>query len=299
MKRDRSGKRMSLAERHLEPSRAGDPYYDYCLWPYQPPAATEGKLRSVNLLYHSLEVAGAGERGFEVCGAVREGMGAFQTVWGVKHVDGRLGWEFYFYDYRRLERRRSIGRFLDVIAPYMACDLRYAEQRPYFMFSVELDAALLATGDRLDEINVYIGNVGSSVSSGMCYSLTEAGLELSNFYFFFDAATEMEDIAGKIAASGHLDLPGLRIKDILWPDMARCKTIVVANKKRNEAIYFSRITVGQLIVFLKRLEYPSDLVSYIEDRQDRLDHLLFDVGYDYVMRDGEIKILKSGYYGIL
>ena len=81
--------------------------------------------------------------------------------------------------------------------------------------------------------------------------------------------------------------------------MTDCQTIVVANKRNREGIYFSRIGIDQLISFLKRLGYPPDLVSYLVKNRDELDHLLYDVGFDYVMDGDTIRILKSSYYGIL
>jgi len=282
-----------------ERSRADDPYLDYCLWDYEPPAPGTGKLRSINLLLHSFEVAGADPRMAEVSDAIRRGMGPFQTVWGVKQMDGLLSWEYYFYDYQRLERKNSIPRLLDIIAPYAKCSLRYGEERPYFMFSVDLDDALVTGARNMEEINVYIGNIGSSVSSGICYSLTEGGLRLDNLYYFFDAKEEIDTIAAKIGCSAHLDLPKVNINAILWPEMLDCQTIVVANKKNRESVYFSRIRIDQLIFFMKRLNYPESLVSCVVDNQDALDHLLYDVGFDYVMEDGNINILKSGYYGVM
>jgi hypothetical protein len=282
-----------------ERSAADDPYFDYCLWNYEPPTPGAGKLRSINLLLHSFEVAGADPRLAEVSRAIREGMGSFQTVWGVKqNSGGGLSWEYYFYDYQRLLRESSIPKLLDIIAPYIKCSLRYSEERLYFMFSIDLDDALVTGARDMAEVNVYMGNIGSSVSSGICYSLTEGGLELDNLYYFFNAKEEIDTIAEKIVNSAHLDLPKIDIDDILWPEMLDCPTIVVANKKNREGVYFSRIRVDQLIFFLKRMNYPEKLVSYVMGNQAALDHLLYDVGFDYVMEDGNIQILKSCYYGI-
>jgi hypothetical protein len=136
------------------------------------------------------------------------------------------------------------------------------------------------------------------VSSGICYSLTEAGLVLDNLYYFFDARAELETISAKIACSAYLDLRKIDINQILWRKMLDCQTIVVANKKNRDSVYFSRIRIDQLIYFMKRLDYPEELISYMVDNQDDLDHLLYDVGFDYVMEDGNIRILKSGYYGV-
>jgi hypothetical protein len=281
-----------------ERSNADDPYLDYCLWDYEPPEPGGGKLRSINLLLHSFEAAGADPRMADVTRAIRDGMKPFRTVWGVKQMNGKLSWEYYFYDYRRLERENSIPKLLKLVAPYFECGLRYNEERPYFMFSVDLDDALVTGTRMMDEINIYIGNIGSSVSSGICYSLTDRGLELDNLYYFFDAEKEMDSITSKIACSAHLDLPKIDIDTILWPEMADCQTIVVANKKNRDSIYFSRIRINQLIYFLERMNYPEKLVSYFTENRDALDHMLYDVGLDYVMEDGTVRLLKSSYYGV-
>ncbi|MGI6457366.1 MAG: hypothetical protein ACOX5R_17355 [bacterium] len=289
---------MPVAGERLEFCSNQDRFCDYCLWDYQPLTSVDQKFRSVNLLYHSFAYAGLDDRVYALCDAIREGIGAFQTVWGIKQAGGRLSWEFYFYDYGRLERKVSITRLLQIIKPFIPCTLIYSENRPYFMFSIEIDHRHINHRQRLDEIDIYIGNVGSSVSSGICYALTGTGLRLDNFYFFFDAKTERENIVGKIACSAHLDLPGFRLRSVLIPELVDCKTIVVANKKHNEGIYFSRINVRQLLFFMNLVGYPEDLISFVDAHQSSLDHLLYDVGFDYVEQDGKIEILKSSYYGI-
>ena len=157
-----------------------DRFVDYCLWEYIPTIPFANKLRSSNLLWHSLAAGGADPRIAAMSRALRDALGPARTVWGVKLAEGRLSWELYFYDYERLERRRPIARVLDVIRPQLDCALRYPDGRPYFMFSIELDDAVVARG-RLDAIDIYVGNVGSSVSSGICYGLTAGGLALHNF----------------------------------------------------------------------------------------------------------------------
>ena len=188
---------MPVAGERLEFCSNQDRFCDYCLWDYQPLTSVDQKFRSVNLLYHSFAYAGLDDRVYALCDAIREGIGAFQTVWGIKQAGGRLSWEFYFYDYGRLERKVSITRLLQIIKPFIPCTLIYSENRPYFMFSIEIDHRHINHRQRLDEIDIYIGNVGSSVSSGICYALTGTGLRLDNFYFFFDAKTERENIVGR------------------------------------------------------------------------------------------------------
>jgi len=282
----------------LEYTTTQDIFFDYCLWEYKPVAPYENKFRSVNLLYHSFDFTGMPERMFELVQAIRKGIGVSHTVWGLKKQGDTIAWEFYFYDYRRRERERSITKLIDTIGPFIRCGIKANENLHYFMFSIDINNDLISGTRDLEEIHMYIGNPGSTVSSGICYSLTKNGTRLENFYFFFDAKKEMDDIMSKTACSAHIDTTQINIDQILWPEMRDCGVIVIANKQHNDSVYFSRIRVDQLILFLKRMRYPEELVSFIEENGAKLDHLLYDVGYDYRMEGRDLKILKSGYYGI-
>ncbi len=191
----------------LEWAAAGDKYRDYCLWDYAPLAPTVGKLKQSSVLWQSFEALGAPPRLRDMVEALRRELGPFATVWGVKRIGDRFSWELYFYDYERLGRAVSVERVLGVLQPFARSRLSLPRERPYFMFSLDLDAEL-GTGARgIDEISIYIGNPGSSVSSGICYQLSEAGLRLDNLYYFFDAKEQWDEIVAKVAASVHLNLP--------------------------------------------------------------------------------------------
>jgi hypothetical protein len=282
----------------LERVTATDRFADYCLWDYNPLAPPLGKLRSASVLWQSLATTGADPRVGEAAELLRQGLGPFRTVWGVKKFDSHFAYEFYFYDYARLERTVSVPRVLKSLNPLVECSLQYSDARPYFMFSLDLDDRIVGQR-KLDEISIYIGNPGSTVSSGICYNLSDRGLRLDNFYFFFDAAREMDQIRGKIACSAHLDLPGLQIEQILWPELRNCGVIVVANKKTHDGIYFSRITVDQLLLFLRRTQYPEDLIQFVERNRADLDHMLYDVGIDYRRTEQGLEVVKSAFYGLL
>jgi hypothetical protein len=281
----------------LEYTQEGEPFRDFCLWEYTPKVPYEKKLRSSNLLFHSFEATGADPRAFELVRAIRQGIGLSNTVWGVKRLGEKIQWEFYFYDYRRRSRERSMSRIMEVIRPFIACDIRVNELFHYFMFSLDISDELLFGARDLEEIHMYIGNPGSTVSSGICYLLTQSAMRLENFYFFFDTKREADEILAKASCSAFID-GRVDIERIVWPEMRSCKVIVVANKQQNDAVYFSGIDVDQLILFLKRMAYPRELIAFIEENRGLLDHLQYDVGYDYRMEGGDLVILKSGYYGV-
>lgn len=289
-----------VAPELIEHTSPDDPSLDFCLWPYPPPAAGGDKLRSLTLLMHTFELCGVAGPGREVVDALRRGIGPFMTVWGVKWIDGRLQWEFYFYDYRRLGRERSMTRVFDVLRPLIPSRVRPNEGHPYFMFSIDFTEATFAGRAGFDEAHMYIGNVGSTVSSGISYTVGANPDEnvLENFYFFYDAARQMKEVIGKAACSAYLEPAAFDIDAILWPELRDCQTLVVANKRYNDALYFSRIDVVQLSVFLERLGYPAPLAALARNERARLDHMLYDVGIDYRVERGAVRILKSGFYGV-
>jgi len=289
-----------LAPSLVEYAAPDDPALDFCLWPYQPPVPADHKLRSLTLLMLTFELCGVASAGREVVEALRRGIGPFMTVWGVKWVDGRLKWEFYFYDYQRLERTRSMTKVFDVLRPLISSRVRPNEGHPYFMFSIDFTEDTLTGRAGFDDAHMYIGNPGSSVSSGIAYTVGANPDEniLENFYFFFDAVREIEHVLGKIGCSAYLEPTAFDIDAILWPELRDCQTLVVANKRYNDAMYFSRINVRQLGIFLERLGYPSEICAFVHDERARLDHMLYDVGIDYRVDRGSVRIMKSGFYWI-
>ncbi len=290
---------MNIESRPLERTGPHEKFADYCLWDYPPPSPPAGKLRSSNLLWSAIASIGGAPHLVAACEAIRAGLGPFRTVYGVKQKDGLTSFEFYFYDYERLERRVSISRVLEILKPWVACSLPPLEGRPYFMFSIDLDEATSSGRKPLDTINMYIGNPGSSVSSGICYEQSAAGLRLANFYFFFDRRREMDDIVAKVACSAHHDLRTFDPSSVLRPELLNCEVVVVANKKFNDGVYFSRLPIDPLIGFLKREAFHPDIIAFAERHRDELDHMLYDVGVDYIVEGRSVKVTKSAFYGLL
>jgi hypothetical protein len=286
-----------LSKGSLEHATGQDVFFDYCLYEYKPAVPFERKLRSVNLLFHSFEFFGINEKAFDLVRTIRKGIGYSWTVWGVKLQGNSVAWEFYFYDYRRIQRERSITKILDTIRPIIPCRIQAIETQPYFMFSIDVGDELLSGNRALEEIHLYIGNTASNVSSGISYSLTERGRKLENFYFFFDPKTEMKGLLNKVFCSAHVDPSRITIDQLIWPELRNCKRICAANKQNNDCIYFSGINVDQFIFFLRRLNYPGEIISFVEGNRSMLDHLQYDVGFDYRTEGDQVIPLKSGYYG--
>ncbi len=285
------------AER-LEYLAADAPCFNYCLWPYEPRRPVAGKFAGVNLLYQSFAEAGIDPRAYDLVDRIRDGVGPFRTVFGIKWAAGRLSWEFYFYDYARRDREVSISRVLDVIRPLAPCGIRVNESLPYFMFSLDVDDALVGGRRELDVVHMYVGNPGSTVSSGIAYAVRAAATTLENFYFFFDAETQLADARAKIACSARLDDTQIDVDRILHPEFRSCRTICVANKQAADTVYFSEVDVDQLLSFLRVLDYPPGTIRFVENNRAQLDHLRYDVGFDYVADGTNVRVVKGGFYGV-
>lgn len=279
------------------PSQPGDAYADFCLWDYAPFADPAGRWRSETILLYSFALEGVEAQGRALLEVMKRTFGPFRTVWGIKEFDGRTSWEFYFYDYDRLGRARSASTLLSAVQPLYPSVLSPPEDRPYFMFSLAFDAAQLRDGAPISEIDLYIGNPGSTVSSGICYVQDGTGLRMKNFYFFFDTATQRSDAMRKLTTSAHFAEGDIWPASLAWPEMMRCKTVVVANKARNDALYFSRVDAGQLVWFLDRTGFRKDLRDEIARHADRFAHLCFDTGYDFVLTQGQPRVAKASFYG--
>jgi hypothetical protein len=72
----------------------------------------------------------------------------------------------------------------------------------------------------------------------------------------------------------------------------------VANKQGHDCVYFSGVNVDQLAFFLARFGYPQPVQDFVRTHRGQLDHLLFDVGFDYRGEGARVVPLKSGYYGV-
>jgi hypothetical protein len=275
-----------------------DPCLNYCLWPYEPIAVMRGKFASVNLLYQSFEVAGINPKVIDVIDLIRGAIGRFQTVYGIKWLGDRLAWEFYFYDYRRTRRVVSINKLLHAIRPLLPCAIQANENLTYFMFSIDIDDDRVRGARELDVVHMYVGNPGSSVSSGIAYAIKPRSTALENLYFFFDARSQLQEAADKIRSSAFVDATEVDIHRILDPRLRDCHTICVANKQVNDTVYFSQVNVYQLLYFLNKLNYPPAIVRFVENNMENLDHLLYDVGFDYTTDGSDINLIKSGYYGV-
>ncbi len=281
-----------------ERMRPGDPYFNYCRWPYDPPASGVGKLRPSVLMHKAVAEMPAGEWIAETLRSIQQGLGDFRSVYGVKRIDGKWALEIYVYDYDRQDRVFSIERLESASRGRLTFPKPVDSRIPYFMFSFDLTERTARQCGVLDAVHVYIGNPGSEVSSGIAYEFTNTGRQLENFYFFFDATRHQQEIADKIACSVFSESWHTSLDLLYRPELKNCQTICLANKRTCDTIYFSGVNVDQLLFFLNWQQYPAHYIQFVSENKFALDHLLYDVGIDYRVNSGQLEFVKHGFYGV-
>lgn len=277
-------------------AEADDQLADFCLWPYEPLAPTARGLRSEAILWAAAQLDPAGERLTAAIRALQHELGRGQIVWGIKQADGRLSYELYFYDYARAKRRVSLQRVLWCLAPFAPSRLSIPDERPYFMFSIDIEPQGLEARRPIDEVNLYFGNPSSDLSSGLSYRLTGDGLEFANLYHFFHTREDAAALRRKLVTSARLDAAEGIADRLLDPHKLGVVT-VIANKRHSDGIYYSRVRAPQMAGFIVDHRYPSPLVSFVQAHLNRFEHLYFDLGVDYAMVDGRLEVRKTAVYG--
>jgi hypothetical protein len=289
--------RQTAAARPLVPATDEDRFFDYCLQPYDPLRDPRGKLRSECLLWNSLDVAGAPSSLDDALRAVQRTAGRDMTVVGIKHHEGRLWWELYFYDRLKEDPAVRAASIIDAVAPWFRIVPHPRETVPYFMFSFDVHAETAERGT-VEVVNLYLPYY--EVQGGRSYKLSADRLEMDNVYRFLHPKTEIRHILHEIRQSVFVDFTRVQLSRVLWPELIDCNRICVAKKRFADAVYYSGIDVGQLLFFLRALGYPPEIQAFVAAHRAQLDHLRFDVGIDYTMRpDGSIVMTKSSYYCIV
>lgn len=285
-------------EWHKEYSGKSDEFFDFSHIKYSPRCRPDGKLKSSNLLLNSFDATGCSDQFYNLVYSIRSGVGEGGVVWGVKNIDGKIAWELYFYNYGDMPKN-SIKNIASVVGPFFSLPDISSLNPAYFMFSVDVNDSLLS-GRKADSISLYIDNRGTYAgyytNNVFSYVLSGGGARLNNYYIPLCGA-ELKKALPKITCSLFAG-ESMEAKNVLVPELLNaCSAIVLAKKSRCDSVYYVGVGVGELISFLRRFCYPSGIVSFVEKNAGKLDHMKYDVGFDYRQEDGKFNVLKSVYYG--
>jgi len=275
---------------NLEYVSKNEEFFDYCHYKYNTNKESYSKLRSSNLLINSFDFMNCDTYFYQLLNLIRDKIGLNNTIWGIKKIDNDLFWELYFYNREKKNYLITIPTILSLINNFFKLKLEIPknfQKLPYFMFSIDLSKDFFLKKS-IEGVHIYLGP---------SYFLNNHSMTFENNYSFYDAKEEIKKIVKDVKDSSFIDFSKIKLSEILMPELINCKFICRSRKQKNDCIYYSRINIDQFIFFLKKFKYPKKIISFIEQNKSNLDHLLYDVGFDYTMENNKLKILKSGYYG--
>lgn len=267
---------------------------DYEAVPYEPLCDPAGKLPSEALLLRSARGArGALVRALR--SALQAALGPGKVVYGIKDRGGRRFWEFYFY--------LHAGPRLDPPSVRSALrgtlDLRWKGPSlpEHFMWSFEVDAR---TAGGVNEFHVYRGTERDRRRFGESFVVRPEGLLKENEYRFFVPASEAALLEGELSSLAALGAAPLPVAP------ARCGRVCLARKggggplpERANSLYFAGVPLPGFLDFLEAAGTYGSLLAWAKSEAGRLDHLRFDMGFDFEAGAQGPRWLKSGVYGIL
>ena len=275
-------------------------YYDYRHFPYKPPISTRGKLSSDIILSNSLLPSIYKGPFSQIKDKIRDAIGPWNTVWGVKLDRGAVTWELYFYSHGVMDSPSTLASLLKALRSYFKIPTTVRtgiECQPYVMFSIDLSDGIFKSR-QIKNFHFYIeGKPG--ISHGNSYYWGLDGMYFENYYHFYRVPQEMVRFIDQVKHSkvlGKAYLPFL--KHDLVKKLMTCYSICVAQKKNKDGVYFSRVNIAQLLFFLEYFSYPSYILNFIKSHKKELDHLLYDVAFDCTLGPKGLEFGKSSYYGI-
>ncbi len=273
-----------------EISSESDKCFDFCMYPYKALKPSKNKLKSSNLFLDSVIFTGK-KNLLEVKSSIEKAIGKEKVVFGIKKNGDTLGWELYFYNYGKKDALVTMKKVTEALIPFRDIGCIIRDDLPYFMFSIDFDGKY-KTSNKKTGFHVYLA---SGKKQGISYLLTKDTIIKENVYSFYNVKNEIGKILDKVACSAFINKRFT--EKVLINELLSCESVCLANKQNCDAIYFSRISIHQLLFFLNKFNYPEGLIKFIEENKGRLDHLWFDAGFDYKVENGKFKIIKSGYYG--
>ena len=282
-----------------EPAADDDPSVNYALIPYPPPPDVRGKLRPAGILYRSLAEAGIPEATWRpLVEATRDEFGLHGTAYGIKVADGRVSWELYYYfhhDRRPLTTAR-IERILDRAG--FEHELPDLGDRSWYSLSFDLDLDVLTGRAPVRDLHLYATHHPAEPRCAISYHSTVSGTRMENVYWLFDPARDMAAIEQYVRSSVGFD-ERTALDAVLWPELLGGDHVAVAHKPLCEGIYFGGVDVDTFLWFLRRTSMPGWLVDHVAERRDGLDHLRYDVGFDYLSGPDGLELRKAGFYGVI
>ncbi len=277
--------------------------YDFVMNSYAMAADPASRPTSLDLFVATLPADAVQRAVFEeMTGAIVDAVGPDRTVWGMKQEEGRVSWELYFYPHRRapadtpesyFEKARQA--FTDVVG--WAAPWSIPANASLVSFEFVLDGDGVRPSAELDVYHLIEGGAAMILA----YRRTHEVYRLKNTYESFALPEAREELAARLAASRYAFAGNEGIAVDHWlgeiDATRRCELAWCSYKPDADGVYLGLVDVADLADHLDRFAYPAHLRAWVRERLGDLDHLHYDLGYDYRVVDGAVQVAKTGFYG--
>lgn len=293
--------------------------YDYA---YQPITFNKNKNMNTSYLFKNLiQSIHPSKYSHDIALKMQNTFGVNHSVWGLKKVGNNYNYEFYIY-YRHLYPMHTIENLLSLFGKKMKHKIPGED---YYLLSFDTPKIKDETGHNPDptEINVYYGHIGCKHVNDQVlwkgfYKLCKFCKNTKNISLNIDTGI----ITPKNVYVGILmdeDSPFERtiktVRDfsiekfakepdyeLIVPQyLMKCKkSVCIGIKPDSIGIYFSLITIDDFIQFLKQHQFTEALINHmIANKNNVYQYTLFDVAYNFKIKDGKTVITKSSFCGII
>ena len=267
------------------------PHYTYILAPYHPiREIVEDDLTSYDIFKNSIKESHPHLE--EVNEKILDNIGENHTVWGIQKTvgDDNIDVEYYYYT----QAPRWNGN------PTIAWNLvgsvlgnMYEDHLKKRSLPIDFRAGMFSLDMPRDaETKIHSTDIyHMEPRKGFCIIWNKDGLFNKNKYWF----TYTHEEAMNVLASAKV--PGC---SMLFGNEGKWNESMCLSRKRERfwSIYYSKVSIDTFICFLKRFNYPSHIQDYVSENKSKLDHMYYDIGYDFIIQPGAfVQCLKSGFYG--
>lgn len=284
-------------------------FYDVNLIEYFPIINKESKrssfllsLISSHITYH-LELKNLIDRIHSFCDY-------YKTLWGIKYEKGEISFEFYFY-YPHLYEKHKFETITQVISPYLKNTLQGDELKmDYGCLSFNFD------GGKIEGVNVYVSDKYDSLEiNNQSYFIQhrQKPILINNYYsllkekgfhddgfHFRDSSEKILPIAQKLFPDEDLSLIHFyKEYNYLKSNTDSIFPMGVVDKNDAIGLYFMSLSIVQFIEFLTVHKYPNLFIDEIISNQNNLNHIRYDIGIDFYIKDNKVCIKKTAFFGTI
>ncbi|HET8929820.1 MAG TPA: PqqD family protein [Acidimicrobiales bacterium] len=283
--------------------REGPVGFDFIMDPYPMASSPAGRPTGLDILLATVPTD-AGQRATlqSIAEQLRDAIGPDQTVWGMKLENTRPSWELYFYPHRSEADDTAatyFARAQEAFEKVVGWDAPRSVPSNAALFSFEFELEPRGV-TRPRELDVYHRIEGDS-DMILAYRHSDRLYRLKNTYELFPLPDHLDAVRHRLGSSRFAFPENEGVASAHWlgeiETAKECSRVWCSYKPDCDGIYLGRVAASDLARFLDRFAYPAHLRNWVHEHVHELDHLRYDLGFDYTISDGEVRTLKTGFYG--